>query len=84
MNVPNADQIETAVENIPKLTKFMVDHELGELHEAMGTPRLKQFGLEELTVDFRNGYLLGIETARVILATSAALAIANVKPEDVL
>jgi hypothetical protein len=37
-----------------------------------------------LSADFRIGYLLGLQVARMVLAGSVALALAKVKPEDVL
>lgn len=91
MQVPNASQVESAVDS---LLKFKVDAKLGwmpvdELNEfdcAMGASRLQQLGLRLTTPDenMQVGYLLGLQTARVVIAQSAALILKGVDPKDVL
>ena len=78
MIAPNAEQIETAIDQLKSGTvpQWMLDSQKKELHSA---------GPEGYaTNDFANGYELGLQTARVVIAGSVAVNLANIKPSDVL
>jgi hypothetical protein len=51
---------------------------------SLGPLRAQKAGASGLTDDFRAGYELGLATARVLLAQSAALVLKGVDPKDVL
>jgi len=97
MIAPNAEQIEAAAENLlrgttkepvsvyPILSDFIYDSQLKELESAMGAEILEKLGSSfPLTENFKLGYMLGIQTARMVLMTSMSLITAKIKPEDVL
>ncbi len=82
MLAPNAEQIEAALDtlhatspNYPHLSDFLRLAQLKELESAMGG---------SVNPDFESGFLLGLQTARVVLRGSVKLGIAGIKPEDVL
>lgn len=74
MQVPSAEFIEAARDRVPKLSEFTYTDQVKELTEALGY----------VTEDFKQGYTLGLETARVIIATSPAVITKGVNPDDVL
>jgi hypothetical protein len=74
MVVPNAENIETATDQLGNLSDFIRTHQIKELHAARST----------VSSDFEAGYELGLQTARVFLAGSAILLLNKIKPEDVL
>lgn len=76
MLAPNAEQIETAAEQIKQgqLSGFIRDSQRKELHSAVGA----------VSDDFVRGYELGVQTARVVLQGSTALMLKGVDPKDVL
>ena len=85
MIVPNAEQIEQAHDSLtkgttktpvdyPTLSDFIHDAQFKELKCAVG----------EMADELDAGYLLGLQTARIVLMQSTALMLAKVKPEDVL
>jgi len=74
MNIPPAETIEEAVSSLNSLTDFVKKDQLKELHSAVG----------DKSQDFQDGYTLGLQVARRAIASSVAIAMANVKPEDVL
>ena len=85
MLVPNAETIEQAIDSLPALPVWMDVDQTKELHEALGADRLVKLGTTvPLSTDLIVGYRLGLATARTVLAGSATLILANVKPEDVL
>jgi hypothetical protein len=96
MKAPNAEQIEGAAEILsrdlatgptmyPLVTQFLLDMQIKELESAMGAAALKQLGIGyPMSMDFKAGYQLGVQAARVVMAASAILILAGVKPEDVL
>ena len=75
--------IESAAEQVKKLTAFEHTDQLAELH-TVGASRLVELGASGLNDDVSIGYLLGLQTARVILATNPALLRAGIKPGDLL
>jgi len=74
MNIPSGEIIEEAVSSIVNLPAWAKQDQLKELHSAVG----------DKTQDFQDGYTLGLQVARQVLAGNDALIIANVKPGDVL
>lgn len=74
MLAPNAEQIETAQDQLLTLSDFIRNSQRKELHAAMGTE----------SDDVVRGYELGLQTARVVIAQSMAIILGKVKPEDVL
>ena len=75
--------IETAIKSPVAVPEWLIQSQLKELN-SLGPTRAQQAGASGLTDDFRAGYQLGLATARVILAGSAALVLKGVKPGDVL
>lgn len=86
MLAPNAEQIESAVDNLkvgttevlssyPTLSDFIHDSQLKELHSALG---------ENISEDFVEGYMLGLQTARIVLLQSVKLMLAKINPIDIL
>jgi hypothetical protein len=92
MLAPNASNIEGAADSLystqsgyPVMSEFIRAAQLKELQSAMGAATAKKLGLTfPLTEEAKVAYLLGIQTARYILAMNPSLAIAGIKPEDVL
>jgi hypothetical protein len=93
MLAPNAETIEGAADNLlsqndgeyPGLSDFIYNSQLKELESAIGADTAKRMGVTfPLTTDFIRGYMLGLQTARMTLIGSVALALAKVKPGDVL
>ena len=77
MLVPADSQIESAVDSLKQLTQdrpSLVAAQSQELHEALGAQ----------SEDFIKGYNLGLQTARVILATSPELILHGVKADSLL
>jgi hypothetical protein len=82
---PNAEQIETAVDGLKSVTTFIRESQQKELTSAMGADTLEKMGSTyPLTHDFRLGYELGLQTARIVIAQSVALRLKDVNPEEVL
>jgi hypothetical protein len=77
MQIPAAGFIEGAKDQIDspsdKLAHVMM-LERNELREAIGAS----------SVDMQYGYLLGLQTARQMLATSTTLILAKIDPDDIL
>jgi len=77
MIVPAAMNIESAVDMLkrfPKERAWVLPDQLKELRSAVG----------EKSQDFQDGYQLGIQTARAIIASSVAVMLKGVNPDDVL
>jgi hypothetical protein len=83
MQIPAVMFIESAADSIPNLDRAARGDQQEEL-TSFGDVRAQAIGASGLSKDFRAGYELGLQTARVIISESAALAIASVKPDDVL
>jgi len=88
-----ADTLSQSPGRYPIPSAMVLAEELRELKE-FGDDRAQQLSLVDpetlskvnatgLSVDFRLGYLLGLQTARMILADSGALAMKGVDPNDV-
>ena len=91
MLVPNASQVESAVDSLLKLKadeklNWILPDECKELHEALGADVATRLGIvaSASDVNLEIGYLLGLETARMVIAESAALIMKGVDPKDVL
>jgi hypothetical protein len=84
MQTPAVMFIESAVDSFkdPKYDKLKASQQQ-EL-TSFGDYRAQQLGATGLSNDFRKGYELGLSTARVILAGSAALVLKGITPSDVL
>lgn len=86
MLVPAVMNIESAADwlkqdwDIREWVKADQQKELG----AFGDARARELGASGLSDDFRKGYELGLQTARVIIAGSVAVVLKGVKPDDVL
>jgi hypothetical protein len=96
MIILNAEQIEQAADNLrkagvpgpvayPALDTIALKDQLSELQEAMGEDTIVNIGgTFPMTKDFQQGFLLGVQAARIQLMTSMTLALARVLPQDVL
>ena len=62
MQVPAAEFIESAEDWLPSVPDAIKADQLKELHEAVG----------DKSADFQDGYQLGIQTARSVLAMKPA------------
>lgn len=81
MQVPSVMFMEMAVDSFKD--KVLEEDELKEL-QSFGDARAQQLGASGLSTDFQKGYLLGLNTARVVLVGSVALAKAGIKWSDLL
>ena len=79
---PPVMMIEMAADSLKDVPEWLQDSQRRELY-SFGPGRASKLGAT-LSDDFRIGYELGLATARTILRGSAVLALAKVKPEDVL
>lgn len=78
MQSPNAEQIETAIDQLKStmMPQWLLDSQKKELYSA--GPK----GYD--TNDFANGYELGLQTARVVIAQSMVVVLAKISPADIL
>jgi len=83
MQIPAAMFIESAADQMPKLSDFVRNDQLKEL-ASFGDLRAQELGASGLSDDFKIGYTLGLQTARTVVAGSPALMVKGVKPDDVL
>jgi hypothetical protein len=83
MQIPAAMFIESAANQIHKLSDFARRDQLKEL-ESFGDSRATQLGASGLSDDFKAGYTLGLQVARTMLATNAQLTIAGIKTDELL
>lgn len=83
MQAPNADQIEIAADQLKTVDRGMMNSQIKELRE-FGDVRASAVGAHGCSPDFVLGYVLALQTARVVLAQSVALAMAKVPPETLL
>ena len=74
MLIPAAMFIESAIDTLKNVPAADLADQLHELHEAVG----------DKPQDFQNGYQLGIQTARVLVAMSGELIMKGVDPQKVL
>jgi hypothetical protein len=78
--------IESAADSLKRKDpkqQWLFDSQQKEL-TSFGDERAKELHATGISDDFRKGYELGLQTARVILAGSVALGLKGVKPDDVL
>ena len=83
MIVPAAMDIESAADSLKNLPHWIHDDQLKEL-AAFGDARAKELGASGVSDDFKIGYLLALQTARVMIASSAELATKGADPNKVL
>ncbi len=87
MKVPSMMFIESALARL-KEGKRTTDPQsiVPELRELrlLGDARIQNLGASGISTDFEIGYLVGLETARIIVSGSMKLALAKVNPDDVL
>jgi diaminopimelate decarboxylase len=74
MFIPNAMSIESAIETLKTRDPRWLADQQKELHEAVG----------DKSDDFKAGYELGIETGRVMVATSGEVVTHGADPEKIL
>jgi hypothetical protein len=84
MQIPQAEYIEAAVDMVKKLPEETKRLELNELMAAMGGEELAALGLTAITSDLQMGYLLALETAREVVATSPTVLRAAIDPTNIL
>jgi hypothetical protein len=85
VQIPNAETIEGAVDSLLRLDPVVRNDELGELHEAIGADAARRLGLKiTLPTEFEQGYLLGVETARRMVAGSAEVLMHGSDPAKIL
>jgi len=75
--------IESAIDDLENVPQNIADSQKRELY-SLGDARAQKAGASGVTTDFTAGYVLGLQTARIILADSAVLATNGVDPKDVL
>lgn len=80
---PAAMFIEAAATSFHQADLIMLDSQQKEL-TAFGDERVRELGVKGLNNDFRMGYALGLQTARMIMAGSPALRLKGVNPGEVL
>jgi|FreactTroBogLake_1042271.scaffolds.fasta_scaffold02908_1 hypothetical protein len=83
MQIPAAMFIESAVDSVKAITDFQRRAQLSELHEV-GDQALKGMGASGINDDVAAGYLLGLQTARVMIMTNAKIQLAGLVPGDIL
>lgn len=74
METPAAMFIESAKDSVARLDPQFKEDQLRELHEAIG----------DSSQDKQDGYLLGLQTARVVIFESPLLREKGVDPQQVL
>lgn len=74
MEIPSAEFIEGANESVAQLKPAQLADELREFRAA----------IPNATADMEKGYVLGLQTARVILLTHPTLMLKGINPGDLL
>lgn len=68
MNIPPAEIIESAVDEVVKLAAGVLADQQSELGEAIGAADASRMNIAfPLSSDFRSGYALGLQTARIMV-----------------
>ena len=80
MQIPEAGIIEAAVDALKGVPQDKLDRQLKEMHNAIGD----QGSDYNYARGFDNGYNLGLQTARLMLATNTLLQLKGIKAEDIL
>ena len=83
MQIPAAMFIESAADGLKDLAPFARRDQLREL-ASFGNVRAHNIGATGLSNDFEIGYLLGLQTARVILSMNGLLAMKGIDSRDLL
>lgn len=83
MQIPATMVIESAADSLATLSDFVRIDQLKEL-ASFGAVRAQKIGASGLSDDFKFGYELGLQVARTVLVTNPALAMAGIKPGDLL
>ncbi|MGH3430886.1 MAG: hypothetical protein ACRDQZ_25510 [Mycobacteriales bacterium] len=85
MQSPSAMFIESAADRLrePGGISWLRGSQQKEL-TSFGDARARELGASGVSDDFRKGYELGLETARVVIRGSMALNLKSVNPDDVL
>lgn len=85
MVIPNAENVEAAVESLKELGDEWRLDQLKELRAGMGAQEAAELGVRRPpSKEFEAGYTLGLQTARQLVKGSVALLLKEVNPEDVL
>lgn len=85
MVIPAAMFIESAVDALDAVSQEVDMDEAKELRCAMGADKAEKLGIDfPINQQFILGYQIGLQTARIMMATSIALLKAGVNPEEVL
>ena len=74
MNIPPAGLIEAAVDDLKNVSDAKLKAQQKELYAATGNSN----------ADFANGYALGLQTARKMLASSPLLMMKDISYEELL
>jgi hypothetical protein len=83
MKIPSVGWIEQAAESLKRADPRMIAAQEKQL-DSFGAARAKQLGATDLTRDFQLGYLLGLQTARIVLSISTELGKKGIEPDSVL
>lgn len=85
MLVPPAMNIESALDLMKYVPQNVLNDEATELIAAMGADTCAKLGIKfPISDELIIGYRLGLQTARAVLAGSAALLLKGVDPKTVL
>jgi hypothetical protein len=74
MQAPPAGMIEAARDQVWKTGTATLEQQERELRSALGT----------VSEDFVSGYNLGLQTARMVIATSVQVQLARIDPDAIL
>jgi hypothetical protein len=83
MVIPAAMNIEMAADSLKTVTALVKLDQLSEL-KSFGDTRAQDIGASGLSEDFKRGYELGLQVARVMIAGSVEVVLKGVNPEHVL
>jgi hypothetical protein len=83
MQSPAVMFIESAIDMLKDVPEFIANSQVNEL-KSLGDARARRVGASGVTDDFTAGYVLGLQTARVIIMSSVEIRIKGVNPDDVL
>lgn len=83
MLAPNVEQIEIAARQLKDVKDFVKEAQMKELR-SFGDARAQEVGASGCTTDFKKGYELGVQTARVVVAQCVKLIQRGIQTEDIL
>lgn len=82
---PAAMHIEAAVDSLKNVPDWLRGSQLKELISALGFTTAQKIGLPfPLTEETKKAYELGLQTARIVLSGSSALALHHIDAKDIL